>query len=283
MGVEAEKVVPEQGAAGSPRPVPSDSRPEGRARSSWKHRINAWRKHSPLNPYWLEMIWLLRGMEFLAPHARGVALDVGCGERPYDEFFVHRVERYIGLEYPPAADNLVSVWDILDQLQGVIDVFADGQRLPVVDACVDTVLALEVLEHVPDHNACMREIARVLKPGGVLLFTVPFVAPLHQLPFDFRRFTPPGIENMLDRHGVKIKAMQSRGNFSSVIGTTAGHWALRTFGATGVHQDGSVKLSRWRAPLISPFVAAFQLGAMACERWADDTSTLGYAVAAERK
>ena len=44
-----------------------------------------------------------------------------------------------------------------------------------------------------------------------------------------------------------------------------------------------MKLSRWRAPLVSPFVAAFQLGSMLCERWADDTSTLGYAVVAERR
>jgi SAM-dependent methyltransferase len=223
-------------------------------------------------------------MEFLAPFARGVALDVGCGERPYDDLFVPRVERYVGIEYPPSADNLVSVWDILHQLKGVIDVFADGRRLPIKDRCIDTVLALEVLEHVPDPEACLAEVDRVLKPDGRLLLTVPFVAPLHQLPFDYQRFTPHGLEAVLGRHGFAIRHLQPRGNFSSVVGSTSAHWLLRTFGGAGMHQDGSVKLSRWRAPLLSPLVALLQLGAVACERWSDDqTSTLGYAVVAERR
>ena len=282
QGATTEPGATTEAARVRPAPEREAARPEDRKRSSWKHRLNAWRKHSPLNPYWLEMVWLIRGMEFLAPHASGLALDIGCGERPYDELFVHRVDRYVGIEYPPSADNLVSVWDILDQLQGIIDVFGDGQRLPVRDACVDTVLALEVLEHVPDAQACLAEAARVLKPGGKLLLTVPFVAPLHQLPFDFRRFTPRGLEVLLERHGFRLTELQGRGNFSSVFGSTAAHWVLRTFGSAGVHPDGSVKLSRWRAPLVSPLVALFQLAGVACERWGDDTSTLGYAAVAER-
>lgn len=267
---------------GTPAEVAS-TRPEDRRRASWKHRVNAWRKHSPLNPYWLELNRLRSGMEFLAPYARGVALDVGCGERPYDDLFVPRVERYIGVEYPPSADNLVSIWDILDQLQGVIDVFADGRRLPIRERSIDTVLALEVLEHMPDPDACLREIDRVLKADGRLLLTVPFVAPLHQLPFDYMRFTPPGLEALLARHGFAISAMQARGNFATVVGSTSAHWLLRTFGGAGMHQDGSVKLSRWRAPLLSPLVALLQLGATAFERWSDETSTLGYAAVAVRK
>jgi hypothetical protein len=97
------------------------------------------------------------------------------------------------------------------------------------------------------------------------------------------RFTPPGLEAFLGPRGFKITAMQARGNFATVVGSTTAHWILRTFGATGVHQDGSVKLSRWRAPLLSPLVALLQLGAVTFERWSDETSTLGYAVVAERR
>ena len=53
---------------GSPAEVAS-TRPEDRERATWKHRVNAWRKRSPLNPYWLEHVWLRRGMKFLAPYA----------------------------------------------------------------------------------------------------------------------------------------------------------------------------------------------------------------------
>lgn len=50
---------------------------------------------------------------------------------------------------------------------------ADGRRLPFADATFDRVICAEVLEHVPDYQAMLREIGRVLKPGGVLAVSVP--------------------------------------------------------------------------------------------------------------
>jgi SAM-dependent methyltransferase len=253
-------------------------------RSAWKLRLNALRKRSAFNPYWIEMRWLRRSVEFLAPHARGDVLDVGCGERPYDGLFKPHVKSYVGLEYPPVADNLIpEIWNMLERLRGIVDVFGDGQCMPFADDSFDTAIALEVFEHVRNPDACLSEIERVLRPGGRLLLTVPFVAPLHQLPFDYYRFTPGGIGALLERHGFKIDELRPRGNFASVMGSTAAHWTLRTFGGTGVQGDGSAKLSRWRAPLVSPFLAAMQLGATVFEGWtSDETSTLGYGVVASR-
>jgi SAM-dependent methyltransferase len=255
------------------------------SRSAWKLRLNALRKRSALNPYWIEMRWLRRSVELLAPHARGDVLDVGCGERPYDELFRPHVKSYVGLEYPPVADNLIpEIWNMLERIRGIVDVFGDGQRLPFVSSSFDTAVALEVLEHVRDPDACLSEISRVLRPDGRLLLTVPFFAPLHQLPFDYRRFTPGGIEVLLERHGFRVDELRPRGNFASVMGSTAAHWTLRTFGGTGVHSDGSARLSRWRAPLLSPFLALMQLGATLFEGWSsDETSTLGYGVVASRR
>jgi SAM-dependent methyltransferase len=49
----------------------------------------------------------------------------------------------------------------------------DATRLPFADASFDRIIASEVLEHIPDDTAAFRELARVLKPGGVLAVTVP--------------------------------------------------------------------------------------------------------------
>ena len=254
-------------------------------RSPWKARLNAWRKQSPLNAYWIETVWLRRAVEFLAPHAGGDLLDVGVGERPYAELFGPRVNSYCGLEYPPVADNLhPEIWGMLERLHGIVDVFGDGQRMPFADDSFDTVMALEVFEHLRAPDECMAEIERVLRPGGVVLFTVPFVAPLHQLPFDFWRFTPEGLEALLARHGFEAEQLLARGNFSSTTGATVAHWILRTFGSTGLHHDGSVRISRWRGPLVSPLIALVQLGAKLFERFtSDETSTLGYSVVARRR
>ena len=254
------------------------------ARAPWVRRINAWRKRSPLNPYWIELACLRRTAEALAPHARGRLLDVGVGEKPYGALFVPRVSRYIGLEYPPVADNLhPEIWERLEEIRGVVDVFGDGQRLPFRDGSFDTLLSLEVLEHVPDPDRCLAEFARVLGPGGRLLVSVPFAAPLHQLPFDFYRFTPRGIETLLQRNGFEVERIEPRGNFASAAGSTLSHYILRALGASGRHHDGSVTLSRWRAPLVLPLIALVQLFfALAARFSRDDTLCLGYGVVARK-
>jgi SAM-dependent methyltransferase len=247
-------------------------------RAGWKKRLNAWRKRSPFNPYWIELRWLRRVTESLASQARGAMLDVGCGERPYEELFAPHVSRYVGLEYPPVADNLhPEIWQKLELIRGVVDVWGDGQRMPFRSGMFDTVLALEMLEHVADPDACLAEIARVLRTDGTLLLTVPLVAPLHQWPFDFYRYTPRGIEAMLLRRGFAIEQITPRGNFASATGATLSHWLLRTLGSRKLNHDGSVELSRWRAPFVLTSIALVQLFFSLCERLSSDQgAALGY-------
>jgi SAM-dependent methyltransferase len=56
--------------------------------------------------------------------------------------------------------------------------FADVTALPFADAGFDAAMSLDVLEHVPDFRAALREFARELRPGGRLVLTVPFHAGL---------------------------------------------------------------------------------------------------------
>jgi SAM-dependent methyltransferase len=249
-----------------------------RPRHAFVHRLNGLRKRSPLNPYWIELRWLRRSVESLAPHARGLLLDVGVGERPYASLFEGRARRYLGLEYPPMADNLSpGIWQALHKLRGIIDVWGDGGRLPFRDQSIDTLLALEVLEHVPDPNLLLAEFARVLKPDGTLLLTVPFLAPLHQMPFDYYRYTPPGISSLLERQGFRVDSLRARGNSTSAAGVTLVHWLMRTLGARTIQHDGSVILSRWRAPFVLPLVALVQLAFSIAEHWTrDEGMCLGY-------
>ena len=66
----------------------------------------------------------------------------------------------------------------------------DGRTLPFQDGSIDCVLETEVLEHCPRPERVTDEAWRVLKPGGFLLFTVPFLWPLHSVPHDQYRYTP---------------------------------------------------------------------------------------------
>jgi SAM-dependent methyltransferase len=78
---------------------------------------------------------------------------------------------------------------------------ADVQRLPVRDGSVDAVFATGLLEHVEDGDALLREITRILRPGGLVHIEIPFLQQYHQDPIDCRRLTVEGLERELKGRG----------------------------------------------------------------------------------
>jgi len=118
-------------------------------------------------------------VEWLRRHdAAGLGvLDVGCGDRPYADLFPGA----IGFDVPgnPHAD-----------LHGSLE------AIPVDDASFDVVLCLQVLEHVPDPGAAVRELRRVVRPGGRVLLSTHGVYPFHPNPDDLWRWTQQGLERL---------------------------------------------------------------------------------------
>ena len=253
-------------------------------RGSFGQRLNAWRKRTPLNPYWLDWKQLRRSVEDLREHARGTLLDVGVSEAPYRTYYAPHVERYIGLEYPPSIlDKQPDLWNILDQAKQSVDVFGDGNQLPFRDGAFDTVLSTEVLEHLPTPAVCVAEMARVLKPGGKLLLTVPFSQPLHELPNDFWRFTPSALALLAEDAGLEPISIEPRGNFATALGAMSSQWLLRSVGAKRRQSDGSVILSRWRSTLILPLLAGIQILFHLASKLTNDTTVVqGYALVARK-
>ena len=77
-----------------------------------------------------------------------------------------------------------------------VDIVGHGSELPFKDNTVDLVIAQEVLEHVADFIELVREIHRVLKPGGAFFCQVPFQIGFHPGPSDYWRFTRQGLEHL---------------------------------------------------------------------------------------
>ena len=92
-----------------------------------------------------------------------------------------RVEGYVNLD--------------LFALPGV-DVAADAERLPFPAGVFQRVECDAVLEHVRRPEQVMREIERVLAPGGFAHLVTPFCHPFHEYPRDYRRFTLDGLKEM---------------------------------------------------------------------------------------
>ena len=119
-------------------------------------------------------------------HVAGLRLlDVGCGDRPYDPLFAAAAE-VVGFDVEGNAHA---------DLHGTID------AIPVPDATFDLVLCLQVLEHVPDPAAAIRELHRAVRPGGRVLASTHGVAPLHPNPEDLWRWTPQGLEQLFLANG----------------------------------------------------------------------------------
>jgi SAM-dependent methyltransferase len=75
-----------------------------------------------------------------------------------------------------------------------VDVAADIHRLPFKDHSVDGIICNSVLEHLRQPGVAVREMKRVLKPGGQLYIQTPFIHAFHSSPDDFFRWTAEGLE-----------------------------------------------------------------------------------------
>lgn len=90
-----------------------------------------------------------------------VLLDAGCGRTvPVLRKYLGRAERLIGIE----------LVDFTDVPPGIETHKSDLARLPIADASVDLIMSRSVFEHLTDPDSVYREFARVLAPGGRVVF-----------------------------------------------------------------------------------------------------------------
>ena len=126
---------------------------------------------------YLSPCWTLKNWKSDLPDPQThVLVNMGCGSR----------------QLHPAVLNV----DFVDFPH--VDIHADFSRpLPIRTASVDGVLSIAVLEHLEKPLLMISEITRILKPGGVLYITVPFLYPFHAAPADYNRWTAEGIKLQL--------------------------------------------------------------------------------------
>jgi SAM-dependent methyltransferase len=191
------------------------------------------------------------------PALTGRLLDLGCGNQPYRPFLPPEVE-YIGLDYPPtrAAFN--------PKVRP--EVYGDARTLPFADQSFDAALCFQVLEHVDRPEAVVREIQRVLKPGGLGFISAPFCYNLHMEPHDFFRFSPYGLKDLLEKNGLGVRQLRGQGGIGALLVQMFHNWL---FSGLSRRARGNVLIRGLLVPLLPVLLllsALNNLAALALDR-----------------
>jgi len=165
-------------------------------------------------------------------------LDVGSGAKPYAPFFGDAVAEYVGVDVAnPAAE-----------LEGTVE------EIPVADASFDLVLCTQTLEHANDPARAVRELRRVVAPGGRVLVSTHGVQVYHPNPDDYWRWTHAGLQRLF-----RENASWSAVSVTPASGTTA---------CIGMLVATYIELLAKRAhvrPLAAPLVATVNATARAID------------------
>ena len=95
-------------------------------------------------------------------------LDIGCGTRSFKDLLDPYVTEHIGV------DQEGTLYD-----KSNVDLFGTAYQIPVEDASFDSAICIAALEHLEERELALHECYRVLKPGGVAIYSVPFIWHLH--------------------------------------------------------------------------------------------------------
>ncbi len=219
------------------------------------------------HPRWIAIAYIDPILDGLRTLVHGTVLDVGCGARPHESRFVREATRYVGIDLPRGGELRA-------------DVVGDAMALPIRSRCADTVLATELLEHLPRPADFLAEAARVLRPGGVLILSTPFLEPLHEEPRDFFRFTSHGLRVLLVENGFEVRSIERKGGWWSVVVASFVNQALYDLanpeGSDGRRRDNPVRMA-----VALPFCALAQVTGYGLDRlWPGRRYTLGYVTVA---
>lgn len=143
-------------------------------------------------------------------------LDAGAGECPFKKFCGHL--KYIAQDFGQYhGDGEIGLqtgtWN-----NTKLDIVSDIVSIPLPDRSLDAIMCTEVLEHIPDPLAAIKEFGRLLKPGGYLLITAPFASLTHFAPYHFASgLSRYFYEKHLPDNGFEITDMQFNGNFFEYV------------------------------------------------------------------
>lgn len=194
-------------------------------------------------------------------------LDLGAGTCPYRRLFAHcRCEAHDFKKYEGIKLGNTREY-------GKIDYVSDTTEIPVPDNSVDVVLCTEVLEHVPEPIAALREMARLVKPGGRILLTAPLGSGLHQLPYHFYGgYTPEWYRYFARKFGLQVIDIVANGGFFKLLAQECARFSWTFDDHRHCHGRGGKRLRKLLGGTLPRYLFALD------SRHRNELFTVGYHV-----
>lgn len=178
--------------------------------------------------------WVSRTLRSMPAGKR--ILDAGAGElrlKPHCQHLDYVSQDFCQYEGKGDGSALqTGAWDT-----SRIDIVSSIDAIPVPDASFDIVLCSEVLEHIPDPLAALREFSRVLRPGGVLIMTAPFCSLTHFAPYHFSSgLNRYWYEHHLPALSLDIQELTPNGNWFEYLAQeiSRARFVSRTYSSAGL-------------------------------------------------
>jgi len=194
---------------------------------------------------------------------RGDLVDIGCGTKPYRCLLSRVVDLHVGVDHRACRHD-----------QSHVDLFGTAYEVPSAPGAFDSALCTSVLEHLEEPERAVRECHRLLKPGGVAVYSMPFIWHLHEEPRDFYRYTKYGLIHLFEKCGFEVLEVKALSGFFTTFGTLLAYYVMRL---------NRHRLLRWTG-LVSLLAFTFQLAAWALDAVSrDERYTWMYMVAARKR
>jgi SAM-dependent methyltransferase len=142
-----------------------------------------------------------------AKHLKGRLVDIGCGTKPFKDVFSVYVTEHVGVDHEGTLHD-----------RSGIDLFGTAYQIPAADSSFDSAICTAVLEHLEEPERALRECYRILKSGGIAVYTAPFIWHLHEEPRDFFRFSKYGLKYLFEKAGFDVQEIRALSGFWVTFG-----------------------------------------------------------------
>ncbi len=144
---------------------------------------------------------LLKAYFVAAPFVKGKTLELGCGEGRGVEIIAENAETYLALDkIPQVINNLSEKFPDLEFRQSVFP------PVDLPDNSFDTIVSFQVIEHIQDDHLFLKEMARILKPGGVAMISTPNnKMTLSRNPWHIREYVADSLTEIAENYFSKVE------------------------------------------------------------------------------